>query len=70
MSDSPPTPEHYGGDFRAKTKCNRDEIQGEASLIKDKDVKTLVYYYKLCQWVLLALKGEHDTVDLMKCFIG
>ena len=50
-------------------KTNRDQLQGEASLIKEKDVQTLVYYYKRCQWVLLALKGEYDTADLMKCFI-
>lgn len=45
-------------------------LQGEASLIKDKDAKTRVYYYKFCQWLLFAFKGQHDTADLMKRFIG
>lgn len=45
-------------------------LQGEASLIKDKDAKTQVYYHKFCQWLLFAFKGQHDTADLMKRFIG
>lgn len=62
----PRTPVRYSDDSRARTDAT---VIGEASLIKDKDVKTLGYYFKLFQWVLLALKGKHDTPDLMKCFI-
>lgn len=63
-----PSHRRYSGDSWAKT--NHDRCQGEASLIKDKDAKTRVYYYKMCQQVFLALMEEHDTADLMKCFNG
>lgn len=63
-----PSHHRYSGDSWAKT--NHDRCQGEASLIKDKDAKTPVYYCKMCQWVFIALMEEHDTADLMKCFNG
>lgn len=34
------------------------------------DVQTVVYHYKSCQWLLLALKEEHDTADLKKYSTG
>lgn len=49
-----------GADSQAK-KCNPNQLQGEASLIKN--VQTLVYCYTLFQWLLSALKEEPDTAD-------
>lgn len=34
------------------------------------DVQTVVYRYKCCQWLLLALKEEHDTAELKKYSTG
>lgn len=48
-----------------KKKCNPNQLQGEASLIKNKDVQTPVYCYTRFQWLLSALKKEPDTADLI-----
>lgn len=56
--------ERDGADSQAK-KCHLNQLQGEASLIKNKDVQTPVYCYTLFQWLLSALKEEPDTADLI-----
>lgn len=52
--------------LRIKNKCNPDQLQGEASLIKDKDMQTLAYHHQLCQRPLLALTWHRWSGEALR----